>query len=97
MEEKELSEKESPALITNMISKARDHYYESNFRRCINTFKPFIIGGIARWILGIISFRYQSYFSYLFVALGAGIARIIPGFILIKRIYKNIANQNNGF
>lgn len=63
---------------------------------CINKFKPFIIGGIACWILCIISFFYQSYFTYLLVALGAVLAWIIPGFILRKRFYKNIANQNNG-
>ncbi len=62
---------------------------------CINKFKPFIIGGIACWILCIIAFLYQSYFTYLLVALGAGIAWIIPGFILRKRFYKNIVNQHN--
>lgn len=63
---------------------------------CINKFKPFIIGGIACWILCIVSFLYQSNFTYLLVALGAGIAWIIPGFILRKRFYMNIANQHNG-
>ena len=60
---------------------------------CINKFKPFIIGGIACWILSVISFFYQGYFTYLLVALGAAIAWIIPGFILRKKFYKNIANQ----
>lgn len=200
MEEKELSEKESLALISNMISKAKNHYYESGlgallwgftnvicftlaymdstltwfkmpfdpfylmgitfilqfyfdrkerkFKKtvtyndeahkyvwiaftisifillivnnithigyivfplllllfaiptfisgCINKFKPLIIWGIACWILCIIAFLYQSYFTYLLVALGATFAWIIPGFILRKRFYKNIANQHNG-
>ena len=60
---------------------------------CINKFKPFIIGGIACWILSVTSFFYQGYFTYLLVALGAAIAWIIPGFILRKKFYKNIANQ----
>ncbi|MEO8854076.1 MAG: hypothetical protein ABI359_09870 [Ginsengibacter sp.] len=63
---------------------------------CISKFKPFIFGGIACWILCIISFLHHSYFSYLLVALGAALAWIIPGFILRKRFYKNIAIQHNG-
>jgi hypothetical protein len=63
---------------------------------CIKKFKPLIIGGIVCWILCIITFFYQSYFTYLLVALGATFAWIIPGFILRKRFYKNIANMNNG-
>ncbi len=63
---------------------------------CINKFKPFIIGGIACWILCIITFLYQSYLTYLLVAFGAGVAWIIPGLILRKRFNKNIANQPNG-
>ncbi|MEO6836754.1 MAG: hypothetical protein ABI185_00095 [Ginsengibacter sp.] len=63
---------------------------------CINKFRPFIIGGITCWVLCIIAFFSQSHFTYLLVALGAVIAWIIPGFILRKRFYKNIANQHNG-
>ena len=63
---------------------------------CINKFSPFIIGGISCWILCIISFFYKSYNTYLFVALGAGIAWIIPGFILRARFYKNLAKRNDG-
>ena len=199
MEEKEISEKESLALISNMISKAKNHYYESGFGAllwgftnvicftlayldstltwfkmpfdpfylmgiafivqfyferkerkfkktvtykdearkyvwiafaisifilvivnsinnigyivlplllllfaiptfitgCINKFKPLIIGGIACWVLCIISFLHQSYFTYLLVASGATFAWIIPGFILRKRFYKNVAKVNN--
>jgi len=62
---------------------------------CISRFRPFILGGIACWILCIISLFYQTYTTYLLVALGAGLAWIIPGFILRKRFYKNIANQHN--
>ncbi len=64
---------------------------------CINKFSPFIIGGIACWILCIISFFYKSYNTYLFVALGAGVAWIIPGFILRARFNKNKAKRKNGF
>jgi hypothetical protein len=64
---------------------------------CINKFPPFIIGGIVCWMLCIVAFFYQSYFTYLLVAAGAGVAWIIPGFILRARFYKNIANKNNGF
>ena len=64
---------------------------------CINKFSPFIVGGITCWILCIISFFYRSYNTYLFVALGAGISWIIPGFILRARFYKNIAKRKDGF
>ncbi|MEO8108995.1 MAG: hypothetical protein ABI594_03135 [Ginsengibacter sp.] len=64
---------------------------------CIIKFKPFIIGGIACWILCIVSFLYQSNNTYLFVALGAGMAWIIPGIILRARFYKNIAKRKDGF
>jgi hypothetical protein len=63
---------------------------------CISKFKPFIIGGIFCWILSIIAFLYKSEESLLLVAAGAGIAWIIPGFILRARFYKNIANRKNG-
>jgi hypothetical protein len=63
---------------------------------CINKFKPFIIGGSACWIVCIITFFYQSYLTYLLVASVATVAWIIPGFILRKRFYKNIANLHNG-
>lgn len=64
---------------------------------CINKFPPFIFGGIVCWILCIVSFFYKSYNTYLFVALGAGVAWIIPGFILRARFYKNIAKRKDGF
>ena len=63
---------------------------------CINKFSPFIIGGISCWILCIVSFFYQGYNTYLLVALGAGMAWIIPGFILRARFYKNIAKRKDG-
>jgi hypothetical protein len=63
---------------------------------CINKFPPFIIGGITCWILCAISFFLHSYFTYLLVACGAGIAWIIPGFILRARFYKNIAKRKDG-
>lgn len=63
---------------------------------CISKFKPFIIGGIFCWILSIIAFLYKSEGSLLMVAAGAGVAWIIPGFILRARFYKNIANRKNG-
>ena len=62
---------------------------------CISKFKPFIIGGIFCWILSIISFLYKSEESLLMVAAGAGIAWIIPGFILRARFYKNIAKRKD--
>ncbi len=64
---------------------------------CINKFSPFIIGGIICWILCIIALFYQSYTTYLLVALGAGLAWIIPGFILRAKFYKNIAKRKDGF
>ncbi|MEP6948466.1 MAG: hypothetical protein ABI863_04305 [Ginsengibacter sp.] len=63
---------------------------------CISKFKPFIIGGIFCWILSIISFLYKSNETFLMVAAGAGVAWIIPGFILRARFYKNIANRKDG-
>ena len=63
---------------------------------CINKFYPFIIGGIVCWILCIISFFYKSYNTYLLVALGAGVAWVVPGFILRARFYKNIAKPKDG-
>jgi hypothetical protein len=63
---------------------------------CISKFAPFIIGGIFCWILSIIAFLYKSEESLLLVAAGAGVAWIIPGFILRARFYKNIANRKNG-
>jgi hypothetical protein len=62
----------------------------------INKFLPFIIGGISCWIFCIIAFFYKSDFTYLLVAAGAGLAWIIPGFILRARFYKNIAKTKNG-
>ncbi len=64
---------------------------------CITKFPPFIFGGITCWILCIAGLFYQTYFTYLLVAAGAGIAWIIPGFILRARFYKNIAKSKNGF
>ena len=60
---------------------------------CISKFKPFIVGGIFCWILSIISFLYKSNETFLMVAAGAGVAWIIPGFILRARFYKNIAKS----
>jgi hypothetical protein len=63
----------------------------------ITKFLPFIIGGVACWIFCIITLFYQTNFTYLFVAAGAAVAWIIPGFILRARFYKNIAKRRNGF
>jgi hypothetical protein len=63
----------------------------------ITKFLPFIIGGIACWIFCIITLYYQTNFTYLFVAAGAAVAWVIPGFILRARFYKNIAKRRNGF
>lgn len=63
---------------------------------CITKFSPFIIGGIICWVLCVVAFFYQTYFTYLLVATGAGVAWIIPGFILRARFYKNIAKSKNG-
>ncbi len=62
----------------------------------INKFSAFIIGGISCWIFCIIALFYKTDFTYLLVATGAGIAWIIPGFILRTRFYKNIAKSKNG-
>jgi hypothetical protein len=62
----------------------------------VNKFPPFIIGGISCWIFCIIALFYKTNFTYLLVAAGAGIAWIIPGFILRTRFYKNIAKSKNG-
>jgi hypothetical protein len=62
----------------------------------INKFPPFIIGGIVCWIFCIIALFYKTDFTYLLVAMGAGIAWIIPGFILRARFYKNIAKSKDG-
>ena len=64
---------------------------------CINKFPPFIIGGIICWMLCIIAFFTQGYLNYLLVAAGAGIAWIIPGFILRARFYNNLVKRKNGF
>ncbi len=64
---------------------------------CITKFSPFIIGGIICWILCVVGFFYQTNFTYLLVAAGAGVSWIIPGFILRARFYKNIAKSKNGF
>ena len=63
---------------------------------CITKFKPFIIGGIVCWIFCVIAFFYRGSLTYLLVALGAGIAWIIPGLILRASFYKNIAKRENG-
>jgi hypothetical protein len=63
---------------------------------CISKFTPFIIGGIFCWILSIVAFLYKSEESLLMVAAGAGVAWIIPGFILRARFYKNIAKRKDG-
>ena len=62
----------------------------------IYKFPPFIIGGVSCWIFCIIAFFYKSDLTYLLVAAGAGLAWIIPGFILRTRFYKNIAKSTNG-
>ena len=62
----------------------------------INKFPPFIIGGIVCWIFCIVALFYKTDFTYLLVAMGAGIAWIIPGFILRARFYKNIAKSKDG-
>ena len=63
---------------------------------CINKFAPFIFGGVACWLLCIVAFFYNSYFNYLLVAAGAGVAWIIPGFILRARFKKNLVNHIDG-
>lgn len=63
---------------------------------CIKKFKPMIIGGIICWILSVISFFYRENEVFLLVAIGAFFAWVIPGIILRKRFYTNIANQHNG-
>ena len=63
---------------------------------CIKKFKPMIIGGIICWILSVISFFYRENEVFLLVAIGAFFAWVIPGIILRKRFYTNIANQQNG-
>ena len=62
----------------------------------INKFSAFTIGGISCWIFCIIALFYQTDFTYLLVAASAGLAWIVPGFILRARFYKNIANRRNG-
>jgi hypothetical protein len=62
----------------------------------INKFPPFIIGGITCWIFCIIALLNKSDFTYLLVAAGSGVAWIIPGFILRRRFYRNIAKSKNG-
>lgn len=57
---------------------------------CANKFIPFILGGIACWTFCIIAFFYKTDFTYMLVAMGAGLAWIIPGFILRVRFYRNI-------
>ena len=57
---------------------------------CISKFAPFILGGIVFWILSIVTFLFQSEMSLLFVAAGATIAWIIPGFILRAIFFKTI-------
>ncbi len=64
---------------------------------CITKFTPFVIGGIVCWIFCIIAFFYKSNLTYLLVAAGAGVAWIIPGFILRARFYKNVAKRKDGF
>lgn len=55
---------------------------------CIKKFKPLIFGGIACWILSAISFFFRENDAYLFVAIGAFCAWVIPGFILRRNYYK---------
>jgi hypothetical protein len=62
----------------------------------VNKFPPFIIGGISCWVFCIIALFSKTNFTYLLVAAGAGIAWIIPGFILRRRFYRNIAKSKNG-
>lgn len=64
---------------------------------CINKFFPFIIGGVLCWIFSIIAFLFKSYETYLLVATGAGVAWIIPGFILRARFNKTIVKPQHGF
>ncbi len=64
---------------------------------CITKFTPFVIGGIACWIFCIIAFFYKSNLTYLLVAAGAGVAWIVPGFILRASFYKDVAKRKNGF
>jgi hypothetical protein len=61
---------------------------------CISRFTPLVIGGIACWVLSILAFiNKDQYSSYLLVAAGAGIAWIIPGFILRARFKKDVAQN----
>lgn len=63
---------------------------------CINKFWPLIIGGIVCWVGSCICFFYKGNGVYLIIAFGAFCAWVIPGIILRKRFYKNLANKNNG-
>jgi hypothetical protein len=63
---------------------------------CIKKFTPLIAGGTGCWILSVVSFFNQGNFSFLLVAFGAVIAWVIPGFILKKRFYQNLAKQHDG-
>ena len=53
----------------------------------IKKFPPLIIGGIICWCLSVVSFFFQENEVFLFVALGAFCAWVIPGFILRKNYY----------
>lgn len=63
---------------------------------CISKFAPSVFGGIACWLLSIIAFFCNGHITYMLVAAGAGIAWIIPGFILRARFKKNMLNHPNG-
>ena len=60
---------------------------------CIKKFNPLIAGGIICWILSIISFFFREDEVFLFVALAAFCAWVIPGFILRKNYYKKPATK----
>ena len=54
----------------------------------IKNFKPLIFGGIVCWILSAISFFFRENEVYLFMAVAAFFAWVIPGFILRRNFYK---------
>jgi hypothetical protein len=59
-------------------------------------FKPLVTGGILCWILSAVSLFIPFEYQLLLVAAAVIAAWIIPGYLLRKRFYRNLANQSNG-
>lgn len=59
---------------------------------CIKKFKPLIAGAIVCWVLSTISFFFRENEIFLFLALAAFCAWVIPGFILRRNYYKKAGN-----